>query len=68
MYTSASRNCVSFTAAIAAAFSPSSALFFSGGKEALIKAVAQSIPVFAMTVFNIPKKIYKGITDAILQF
>jgi hypothetical protein len=32
-----------------------------GGKEVLIKAVAQAIPVFAMTVFNIPKKICKGI-------
>jgi hypothetical protein len=37
----------------------------SGGKEMLIKAVAQAIPVFAMTVFNIPKKICKGIMDAI---
>jgi hypothetical protein len=39
-----------------------------GGKEALIKAVAQAIAVFAMTVFNILKKMCKGITDAILQF
>jgi hypothetical protein len=39
-----------------------------GGKEALIKAISQAIPVFAMTVFNIPKKICKGITDAISQF
>jgi hypothetical protein len=39
-----------------------------GGKETLIKAIAQAIPVFAMTVFNIPKNISKGITDAISQF
>jgi hypothetical protein len=42
-------------------------LLSTGGKELLIKAVAQAIPVFAMTLFNIPKKIMKGITDAILQ-
>jgi hypothetical protein len=43
-------------------------LLSMGGKEALIKAISQAIPVFAMTVFNIPKKICKGITDAISQF
>jgi hypothetical protein len=43
-------------------------LLWMGGKEALIKAISQAIPVFAMTVFNIPKKICKGITDAISQF
>ena len=39
-----------------------------GGKEVLLKAVAQSLSVFAMPVFNIPKKICKGITDAIAQY
>jgi hypothetical protein len=38
-----------------------------GGKDMFIKAVAQAIPVFAMTIFNIPKKICKGIMDAISQ-
>ena len=36
-----------------------------GGKEALIKAVAQAIPTDAMGVFKFPKKICKGIADAI---
>jgi hypothetical protein len=33
----------------------------------LIKAISRDIPVFTMIVFNIPKKIYKGITNVILQ-
>ena len=43
-------------------------LLSSGGKETLIKAVAQAMPVFAMSVFKIPKKICKGMTDAIAKF
>lgn len=39
-----------------------------GGKEALIKAVAQAIPTYAMSVFKFPKKICKGITDAMSQY
>lgn len=39
-----------------------------GGKETLIKAVDQVIPVFAMTVLKIQKNICKGISDAISQF
>jgi hypothetical protein len=38
------------------------------GKETLLKAVAQAMSVFAMSVFKIPKNICKGITDAISQF
>ena len=43
-------------------------LLSSGGKETLIKAVAQAMPVFAMSVFKIPKKICKGMTDAIAKY
>ena len=39
-----------------------------GGKEALLKAVAQAIPTYAMGVFKFPKKICKGITDAMSQY
>lgn len=39
-----------------------------GGKEALIKAVAQAIPTYAMSVFKFPKKNYKGISDAMSQY
>ena len=39
-----------------------------GGKEILIKAVIQSIPVYAMSVFLLPKNICKKITDIIAQF
>jgi hypothetical protein len=39
-----------------------------GGKEVLIEAIAQAIPVFAMMVFKITKNICKGISDAISQF
>jgi hypothetical protein len=39
-----------------------------GGKEILLKAVAQTIPVYAMSVFLIPKEICKNMTDAIAQF
>ena len=39
-----------------------------GGKEVLIKSIAQAIPKFVMMVFQIPKNICKGMTDAISQF
>jgi hypothetical protein len=39
-----------------------------GGKEILIKSIAQAVPVFAMMVFKIPKNICKGITSIISQF
>lgn len=39
-----------------------------GGKENLLKAIIQSIPVFAMAVFKIPKKVCKEITDAVSAF
>jgi hypothetical protein len=38
------------------------------GKEILIKSIAQAVPVYAMMVINIPKKICKGITTAISQY
>jgi hypothetical protein len=38
------------------------------GKEILLKVVAQAIPVFAMSMFCIPKGICKEITGIIAQF
>jgi hypothetical protein len=43
-------------------------LLSMGAKEILIKAVLQAIPVFAMAVFTIPKKLIKELTDAIAGF
>jgi hypothetical protein len=43
-------------------------LLSMGGKEILIKSIAQAMPVFAMMVFKILKNICKGISDAISQF
>jgi hypothetical protein len=39
-----------------------------GGKEILIKSIAQVVPVYAMMVFKISKNICKGITNAISQY
>ena len=39
-----------------------------GGKETLIKSIAQAVPVYAMMVFRIPTKICKGITSVISQY
>ena len=39
-----------------------------GGKEILIKSIAQAVLVYAMMVFKNPKNICKGITNAISQY
>jgi hypothetical protein len=39
-----------------------------GGKEILLKAVAQAIPVYAMSVFLVPKGVCKKVMDAIMKF
>jgi hypothetical protein len=39
-----------------------------GGKEILLKAIAQAIPTYAMLVFKIPKGICKAIVAAIARF
>jgi hypothetical protein len=41
---------------------------FTGGKEILVKVVAQAIPVYGMLVFQIPKGVCKRVMDAISQF
>jgi len=43
-------------------------LLSMGGKEILIKSIAQAVPVYAMMVFKTPNKICIGISDAISQF
>jgi hypothetical protein len=43
-------------------------LLSMGGKEVLIKSIAQAVPNYAMMVFLLPKNICKGITDVISQF
>ena len=43
-------------------------LLSTGGKEILLKSIVQAIPTYAMSVFKIPKKICKGIIDAMSQF
>lgn len=39
-----------------------------GGKEILIKSIAQAIPVYAMMVFRLPQKICKGVCDTISNY
>jgi hypothetical protein len=43
-------------------------LLSAGGREILLKAIAQAIPSYAMSVFKIPQKICKGIIAAMSKF
>ena len=45
-----------------------SKLFSSGGKETLIKAVAQAIPAYAMSVFRLPTTLCEDIRRVIAGF
>ena len=42
--------------------------FSSGGKEVLIKAVAQAVPAYAMSVFKLPLTLCEGIQKTIAKF
>lgn len=42
--------------------------FSSGGREVLIKAVAQAVPAYAMSVFKLPASICEDIQKAIARF
>jgi hypothetical protein len=41
---------------------------YLGGKEILLKAIIQQIPVYAMAVFKIPKHLCKKINDVMAEF
>lgn len=43
-------------------------MFLSGGKEILIKAVAQAVPAYGMSVFKIPKGLCDDIQRVIAKF
>lgn len=43
-------------------------LFLSGGKEVLIKAVAQVVPTYAMSVFKLPLGLCEDIQQATTRF
>lgn len=43
-------------------------MFSSGGKEISIKAIAQVVPTYAMSVFKLPKGLYEDILRAIAKF
>lgn len=45
-----------------------SKLFSSGGREVLIKAVAQAVPAYAMSVFKVPMSLCADIQKAIARF
>ena len=45
-----------------------SKLFLSGGKEVLIKAIAQATPAYTMSVFRIPKGVCVDIQKEIARF
>lgn len=43
-------------------------LFSSGGKEVIIKVVAQAVPTYTMSIFKIPLGLYNDIQRVIARF
>lgn len=39
-----------------------------GGRKVLIKSIAQALPVYLMSCFQLPKKIYKDINKILANF
>ena len=43
-------------------------ILINGGKEILLRTIIQAIPVFAMSVFKLPKSLCKEMNDAMSAF
>ena len=43
-------------------------LLSNGGKEILIKTVAQAVPTYTMSVFKLPNALYDEMTSMVLKF
>ena len=43
-------------------------LILKAGREILIKTVAQAVPTYTMSIFNIPKQIYEDINTILAWY